>query len=390
MRRSYTLKFKRQVIDDQVRNYLSNNEVCRLHGIQLQNLKRWKEGLNAARFQSKSKRSLCAGRKSVYFEHEESIKQHILSMREQKFVVNVRSIIHKLHELCPTSLEKTFRSKSMWVHRFLARHGFTQRRITRTVSISDDVLSERKVNFYQQVESRLARYPATIFVNVDQTAVLHGSVGSRTIECIGARSVTIQDQGKQTDRVTINLAVASNGEKLLPFMIVKGTSYGRVSREMTSERGGYPRDIVYAANNNAWMTESLMLEWIDNVFVAFLGTHNSQHICLVMDSFQVHLKPSVSQKLTDLGIEIIFIPGGLTPDLQPLDIGVNGPFKHWLQEHSIFRQGFERFNAGQKRLEIARAVSHAWETITSETIVNSFGRMLATTFENIEEADEVE
>src|SRR6516164_7164996 len=130
-RRSFTLKFKRRVIDEQIRENLPNNEVCRRYNIQLQNLKRWKEVLDHARYQPKCKRSVHTGKNSIYFEYENTIKEYINNMREQKFVVTVRSVINKLNELCPASVEKSFKSKSMWVYRFMSRHGFTHRRVTR-------------------------------------------------------------------------------------------------------------------------------------------------------------------------------------------------------------------------------------------------------------------
>ena len=389
-RRSFTLKFKRRVIDEQIRENLPNNEVCRRYNIQLQNLKRWKEVLDHARYQPKYKKSVHTGKNSIYFEYENTIKEYINNMREQKFVVTVRSVINKLNELCPASVEKSFKSKSMWVYRFMSRHGFTHRRVTRSIGISDEELFRRKNNFYSKVESRLGRIPETIFINIDQTCLLYGSVGSSTIDVIGARAVQVQSRGNPLDRVTVHLAIASNGEKLPPFMIAKGTGYGRVMREMTSQSGPFPKDLVYAASENAWMTEGLMIDWIDRVLIPFVFNNNYGNFCLVMDSFQVHLKPSISQKLDEIGIETIIIPGGLTPDLQPLDIGVNSPFKHWLKNHYIFKQGFEQLTASQKRLEIARGVSYAWERINVQTIINSFDRMLATTLDDLELADEIE
>ena len=120
-------------------------------------------------------------------------------MREQKFVVTVRSVINKLNELCPASVEKSFKSKSMWVYRFMSRHGFTHRRVTRIIGISDEELFRRKNNFYSKVESRLGRIPETIFINIDQTCLLYGSVGSSTIDVIGARAVQVQSRGNSLD-----------------------------------------------------------------------------------------------------------------------------------------------------------------------------------------------
>jgi DDE superfamily endonuclease len=111
---------------------------------------------------------------------------------------------------------------------------------------------------------------------------------------------------------------------------------------------------------------------------------------LILDSFHVHRCQAVKNEITHKGIGCLLIPGGLTSELQPLDIGINGPFKHWLREYYINNPGFDRLSASEKRFQIACGVSKGWNQITSNTIIRSFGRILSTTFSNIEEANEIQ
>ena len=48
---------------------------------------------------------------------------------------------------------------------------------------------------------------------------------------------------------------------------------------------------------------------------------------ILLDSYRCHLMPSVVNAIKDLGIEVIHIPGGCMGLLQPLDVGLNKPFK---------------------------------------------------------------
>ncbi len=48
---------------------------------------------------------------------------------------------------------------------------------------------------------------------------------------------------------------------------------------------------------------------------------------LLLDSFKVHLKGSISDTIHALGVEVEFIPAGCTGLVQPIDVGFNKPFK---------------------------------------------------------------
>lgn len=48
---------------------------------------------------------------------------------------------------------------------------------------------------------------------------------------------------------------------------------------------------------------------------------------LVLDAFRCHLADSVKKLLREPRTELIVIPGGMTSQLQPLDVCINKPFK---------------------------------------------------------------
>ena len=53
---------------------------------------------------------------------------------------------------------------------------------------------------------------------------------------------------------------------------------------------------------------------------------------LVCDHFKAHVTESTKRLATKLKTHLAVIPGGLTSQLQPLDVSVNKPFKGFMQE----------------------------------------------------------
>jgi hypothetical protein len=78
----------------------------------------------------------------------------------------------------------------------------------------------------REVEQRFMQYPDTILMNMDQVSVQYGDAGQITIEVCGSRSVQARTGFLQNDRVTVALTVSSNGDKLKPLVVFKGTRNG--------------------------------------------------------------------------------------------------------------------------------------------------------------------
>ena len=81
------------------------------------------------------------------------------------------------------------------------------------------------------------------------------------------------------------------------------------------------------------MDEEMMSDWLQEVYVRRPdGFFNKSPSLLIYDSMRAHLTDAVKAKVKKINSELAVIPGGLTKELQPLDIGINGPFKVKLRE----------------------------------------------------------
>jgi hypothetical protein len=160
---------------------------------------------------------------------------------------------------------------------------------------------------------------------MDQTPIPFTFNAKRTLELIGVHTVHIRKSTSDTKRVTCALTVSASGRILTPLLVVKGTPGGRIEKR---EFSTFPNDVLYACQANAWMDEKVMLLWVDKILKPYVETAPDGIVPLLfLDSFRCHMMGSVVQAIQELGVEVEHIPGGCTYLCQPVDIGVNKPFK---------------------------------------------------------------
>ena len=160
---------------------------------------------------------------------------------------------------------------------------------------------------------------------MDQTPVFFSMHSKKTLEKIGVRTVAVLTSTNDTRRVTVAATITASGEQLTPMVIFKGSPTGRIAKDEIQQ---YDHTAIYDVQKNAWMDERVMLRWVDEVIKPYVATAPDDVIpVLLLDSYRCHIMASVVNKITDLGVEVIHIPGGCTGLVQPLDVGYNRPFK---------------------------------------------------------------
>lgn len=93
-----------------------------------------------------------------------------------------------------------------------------------------------------------------------------------------------------------------------------------------------PRDVIARVNEEGYMDEALMLEWIRVVWNRQLGALLRLPSMLVLDALRRHLTVGIKQALGNAKTDLIAIPGTMTSTLQPFDFVLNKLFKDWLRE----------------------------------------------------------
>lgn len=194
---------------------------------------------------------------------------------------------------------------------------------------------------------------------------------NRTVEKTGTRTVSIRTTGNEKSSFTVVLGCQANGQKLLPMVIFK---------RKTLPKEKFPAGVIIKANPKGWMDEEKMSEWLREIYVKRPdGFFHKSPSLLICDSMRAHLTDAVKNKVKQTNSELAIIPGGLTKELQPLDIGVNRAFKvklraaweQWMTEgeHTFTKTGRQR---RATYATICQWIVDAWAKISVSTVVRAF------------------
>ena len=82
----------------------------------------------------------------------------------------------------------------------------------------------------------------------------------------------------------------------------------------------YPEGMIYACQDNAWMDERVMLMWVNMALKPYVDTAPEKVVPLLF----------LPLSHDEFGCQ--HIPGGCTSLCQPIDIGINKPFKAFLHK----------------------------------------------------------
>jgi DDE superfamily endonuclease len=89
---------------------------------------------------------------------------------------------------------------------------------------------------------------------------------------------------------------------------------------------------VYGGQERAWMDEALILEWIQKIWQSMTQRSNKVTY-LILYEFRLHLTTAVRKAFMDCNTEVDLIPAGYTSSkLQPMDVGLNKPFKGYVSD----------------------------------------------------------
>lgn len=194
---------------------------------------------------------------------------------------------------------------------------------------------------------------------------------NHTVEKTGTSTISIRTTGNEKSSFTVVLGCQANGQKLPPMVIFK---------RKTLPKEKFPAGVIIKANPKGWMDEEKMSEWLREVYVKRPdGFFHKSPSLLICDSMRTHLTDTVKTQVKQTNSELAIIPGGLTKELQPLDIGVNRSFKvklraaweHWMTEgeHTFTKTGRQR---RASYATICQWIVDAWAKVSVSSVVRAF------------------
>lgn len=191
-------------------------------------------------------------------------------------------------------------------------------------SVRDDTTTAINKRF--EYSGSLSDCQPRFFINMDQTAVFFEAKSSTTVDKKGKSTVSAKDSGSNSKQCTVVVCVAADGTKLPLFFIFKATPGKRVEKEL-EEQG-----ILGCVQKKGWFDSRVAKIWFNKVMVPYMADCRGSSLLLI-DQFSVHLTSEFTNLAYELGMDVDYIPAGYTCVLQPVDVGVNAPFKAKIRQY---------------------------------------------------------
>jgi hypothetical protein len=215
-----------------------------------------------------------------------------------------------------------------------------------------------------------------LFGNFDEVPLQFDMVSGRTYDFQGKKEVCIQTTSGIKMRVTLLLAILSNGVILPPLFIFKTKK--QISKNLIKK---YANQALIFSNAKGWISDDILLLWFERVWLN-LKLSATQKPILIFDQSRVHTSGTVSKFLKTQKICYEVISAGTTGYLQPLDMAINKPLKSYIKNkfdrwYSMF--GTSEANTTQKGYRrppsydnLIRWTIEACEEMNEDMVINSF------------------
>ena len=165
--------------------------------------------------------------------------------------------------------------------------------------------------------------------------------------------------GLEKDNFSTLCTITASGQKLPLQIIAKGKTE-RCERSQIMPGITEGENVWVTHSENGWSTIVTFCEYLENLRVHM----GDKKIILLLDCYSVHRSQEVKEKASPLGIELIFIPPGMTDSCQPLDYRIFGALKGIAKRlYRISENKYER----EKSVAVSEVIQ-AWKEISSTLI----------------------
>ena len=107
----------------------------------------------------------------------------------------------------------------------------------------------------------------------------------------------VRKSTNDTKRAIAALCITASGKALTPMIVFKGKPQGRIVTRGFPE---YPLGMEYACQDNVWMDETVMLQWVNKVLKPYVDDAPEGIIpILFLDSYRCHIMLLVEMQCKD-------------------------------------------------------------------------------------------
>jgi transposase-like protein len=381
VRYTYSLAMKRSILTEAYAELRSVKRVARKYNVQPNQLRKWQRhfddngdstGLRDSSKGVRVTREVGGGRKCKFSDELiADLKQFFENSRDEDFSVSLRLMVAQAKLLSPTvTTGISSRAIESRIYHLLKKWDVTWRRGTRIAQNTRHILEvEDEFHAYVQQKIQLLGVDCCDIYNADETNMYFSPQPTSTYAPRGSKTVSIKG-ADSSSRCTIMLGASMSGKKLSPFVIFKGKNCrsGYIKREIDG-RDGYPDGMEFGVQDRAWMDEALMLEWIEKVWKPSISCNKISY--LILDECRSHLTAAVRKAFADCNTEVDLIPGGYTSRLQPMDVGLNKPFKGYVRDN-FTDWLIENRNVKPTRQDVSKWIMNGWSRVSEQIVLNAF------------------
>uniref|UniRef100_A0A8C5ADR7 HTH CENPB-type domain-containing protein n=1 Tax=Gadus morhua TaxID=8049 RepID=A0A8C5ADR7_GADMO len=312
-RRSYDANFKITVVNKAAST--NNCQAAKKFGVRECNVRRWraeKQCLKDANSQRKSYHGPQSGR---FIEVDRRVFEYVREKRSEGMPITRAVIQLKALEIARELNITGFKASLGWCRRMMRRNGLSLRRRMSLAQHLPSDFGEKLLPFQRFVINLRKKhsYPLDQIGNADQTPIYFDM----------PTSVTVNRKGEKSVRITVMLTCLADGSKLPPYVILK---------RKTVPKDPIAAGIIVRAQEKGWMESGLVVDLLKVVWGARYRGLRKRRNMLVLDAFRRHLTESVKSQVRAMNADLVIIPGGMTSQLQVLDVVVNKPFKDNLRK----------------------------------------------------------
>jgi hypothetical protein len=219
-----------------------------------------------------------------------------------------------------------FHASDHFISAFKRRHRLSSHRtavkhISRAERERDMELE--KIAFVVEVRDAIHRCGASFVLNMDETPVQLLDVPVTAVVSTGSgQAATVTSTaGSLGSKITTMPTISAAGEKLQLCAILKGKTE-RCLAATRAEASDEAKKIQLYYSHKGWMNEGIMALYFRDILLPYTRCRPA---ALLLDSYTAHFTDAVRSAAAAMNLQLIQVPASCTAELQPLDVGFNGP-----------------------------------------------------------------
>lgn len=310
-------------------------------------------------------------------DQEHSLKEYIIDCSLKFYGLSakeVRRIAYQMGKLnnipIPSAWETNKMAGKEWFRSFRQRNPELVIKKPEPCSLARATAfnKENVKRFFENLKDVLLRHEnfanGTRIYNLDETATTTVQRPQKVVSLKG-KSICKVTSGERGTLVTTCLIINAQGQAVPPVMVFPRKTF------KTHMLNGAPVGTLGLATTTGWMNSDLFVEVMKH-FIKHTASSLTNPALLILDNHESHLSIEALDLAKNAGVTVLTLHPHTTAKLQPLDVGINAPFKtfynsamdSWLMRHP---------GESVSIYQVAECVGQAFlKALTPLNIVNAF------------------